>query len=168
MKLTFRFRLGRMPMPPIMTSNLPVSSAGMMPDHLVGTNSTLTPMSSARRVATSISKPISLPVLSFMAQGTKVDMPTRSTPRWITCSTTLSWLSAAIAPGMPAREKTSTARKNIRVIRVTIFIQPLLSLIKMIFSITPNLLNLSGPAVFPWPGWPVTRTGSKSGRWPRW
>jgi hypothetical protein len=68
-------------MPPMMTSNLPVNRAGMMPDHLVGTNSTLTPMSSARRVATSISKPINFPVLSFMAHGTKVDMPTRSTPR---------------------------------------------------------------------------------------
>ncbi len=34
-KFTFRFRSGVMPMPPMITSNLPVISAGMMPDHAV-------------------------------------------------------------------------------------------------------------------------------------
>ena len=62
----------------------------MMPDHFVGTNSTLTPMSSARRVATSISNPMKLPFLSFMAQGSKVSMPTRRTPRFRACSRVLS------------------------------------------------------------------------------
>ena len=41
----------------------------MIPDQAVGTNSTFTPISLARRVATSISKPISWPFLSFIAQG---------------------------------------------------------------------------------------------------
>jgi hypothetical protein len=47
---------------------------------LVGTNSALTPMSRASLLATSISNPIRLPFLSFMAQGTKVDIPTLRTP----------------------------------------------------------------------------------------
>ena len=62
----------------------------MIPDHFVGMNSASTPMSWATRLATSISKPTKFPDLSCIAQGTKVDMPTRSTPRFITCSCMLS------------------------------------------------------------------------------
>ena len=89
-KLTFRFRSGRIPIPPMMMSKFPVSRAGMIPDHFVGMNSALTPMSLARRLATSISKPMKLPVLSCIAQGTKVDMPTLSTPLFMTCSSMAS------------------------------------------------------------------------------
>ena len=52
-----------------------------MPSHAVGTNSTFQPESSARRFATSISKPTRSPCLLRIAQGTKVDIPTRSEPR---------------------------------------------------------------------------------------
>jgi len=83
----------------MMMSNLPVRRAGMMPDHLVGTNSTCTPMSSATRRATSISKPMYSPSLSFMAQGTKVSNPTRSTPRSITWSSTLFSDAALLSAG---------------------------------------------------------------------
>ena len=77
----------------MITSNFFAISAGMIPAHAVGTNSTSTPMSSATLVATSISKPTSSPFLLRIAQGTKVDIPTRSVPRFFTCSTTLSLLS---------------------------------------------------------------------------
>ncbi len=73
----------------------------MIPAHLVGTNSTLTPISAARRLATSISNPTSCPLLSFMAQGTKVDIPTLSTPRFMTCSMVLS--AASLFSKSPAR-----------------------------------------------------------------
>ena len=116
MKLTLRLRWGRMPMPPMITSNLPVRRAGMMPDHLVGTNSTLTPMSLAKRVATSISKPTNLPVLSFMAQGTKVEKPTRSTPLFKTCSTVDSWVSCWRRSW--ARAGAAKARVRIRAARM--------------------------------------------------
>ncbi len=62
----------------------------MIPDHFVGMNSALTPMSRAMRLATSISKPMKFPDLSCIAQGTKVDIPTRRTPRFITCSSMAS------------------------------------------------------------------------------
>ena len=62
----------------------------MIPDNFVGMNSGLTPMSRARRLATSISKPMKFPDLSCIAQGTKVDIPTLSTPRFITCSSMAS------------------------------------------------------------------------------
>jgi len=71
----------------------------MMPDHLVGTNSTCTPMSWAMRLATSISKPMYSPFLSFMAHGTKVSKPTRSTPRSMIWSSTLFSGAAGLGAG---------------------------------------------------------------------
>ena len=73
---------------PMMTSNLPASRAGMMPSQLVGTSWHFTPRSLASLSATSISKPMYLPSLSCMAQGTKDEKPTRSVPRCTTFSMT--------------------------------------------------------------------------------
>ena len=101
----------------MMTSNLPVRRAGIIPDHFVGTNSTLTPMSFATRLATSISKPMSYPVLSFMAQGTNVDMPTRSTPRLSTCSMVLSEMSCCCI--FPANALLQRAKDKDAAIMVT-------------------------------------------------
>ncbi|CSB35493.1 Uncharacterised protein [Vibrio cholerae] len=70
----------------MITSNFLASRAGIMPSHAVGTNSTCQPESAAKRLATSISKPISSPCLSRIAQGTKVDIPTRSVPRSLIAS----------------------------------------------------------------------------------
>ena len=81
-------------LPPIMTSNFFASRAGIIPDHAVGTNWILTPMSAATCVATSISKPMRSPFLSRMAHGTNVDMPTRSVPRFLISSITLAAASS--------------------------------------------------------------------------
>ena len=61
----------------------------MIPSHAVGMNSISRPASDARRLATSISKPTSSPCLLRMAQGTKVDTPTRMVPRCLIWSSRL-------------------------------------------------------------------------------
>ena len=85
-----RLRCAVMLRPPMITSNLPASKAGMIPSQAVGTNSAATPMSAASFLATSISKPTSSPFLSRIAHGTNVDMPTFSAPRFLIVSMTLS------------------------------------------------------------------------------
>ena len=94
----------------MITSNLPAIRAGMIPAQAVGTNSMSTSMSAATFFATSISKPTSSPFLSRMAQGTKVDMPTLSAPRFLMVSMTLSdesaccalWATAPVATARPS------------------------------------------------------------------
>ena len=82
----------------------------MIPDHLVGMNSTATPMSSASLLATSISNPTRLPVLSFIAQGLKVDMPTRSTPLLSTVSSVLLLMITCLGLfSQPPSTRTTTA-----------------------------------------------------------
>ena len=83
------FRRGRTLMPEMITSNSPATRAGMSPSQGVGTNSIPTPMSPATFFATSISNPTSSPFLFRIAQGTKIDMPALSTPRFLIVSTTL-------------------------------------------------------------------------------
>ena len=89
-------------MPAMIRSNLPVSNAGISPDHSVGTNSTLTPRSSATLVATSISNPRSTPSLSLKDQGTKMLKPTRMTPRLVMPVTRSSLAAASLAPPQEA------------------------------------------------------------------
>ena len=80
----------------------------MMPDHLVSTNSTFTPISLARREATSISKPTRLPALSLNTQGTNTSTPTFMTPRFMISSTRLS---LACAPTRPAIATSATSAR---------------------------------------------------------
>ena len=77
-------------MPEMMTSNLPDTSAGMIPSQAVGMNSTSTPISSASWRPTSSSKPIRSPFLSRMDHGTNSDRPILMTPRCLMVSITLS------------------------------------------------------------------------------
>ena len=86
----------------------------MMPSHAVGTKSTPTPMSSANCFATSISKPISSPFLSRIAQGTKVARPIRRSPRFLIVSSALSAdrscrVSAVATPESASRKPAVTS-----------------------------------------------------------
>src|SRR4029077_6862603 len=80
--------------PVAIRSNLAAIKAGMMPSNAVGTRSTSTPMSFAICFETSTSNPMSSPVLSRIAHGTKVESPTRRRPRL-----TIDWIVLSAAAG---------------------------------------------------------------------
>ena len=88
-KFTVWERFGVADMPPMMTSNLPAISAGMMPSQAVEICSTSQPLSAASLRATSISKPMNSPLLLRMAHGTNVEKPTFSTLRFLMSSSVL-------------------------------------------------------------------------------
>ena len=107
MKFAFKLRSGVTLMLPMMTSNFPAISAGMIPAHFVGTSWSSTPRSLARRFATSISKPTNSPFLSCMAHGTNEENPTRSTPRLTTSS--IMDVCASFACARPGRIKAAAS-----------------------------------------------------------
>ena len=111
-------------MPLMMTSNLPASSAGMIPSKAVGTNSTSTPMSSASLRPTSGSNPINSPFNARIDHGVNVDRPILITPCRLMDSITLSaaidwrtsWASAgAEAPRASPAEISNAARPVLKI-----------------------------------------------------
>ena len=85
-KLATRARAGVIDIPVTMMSKRSASRSSRRFGNEACTNWAFTPRSSASRFATSTSNPIRSPLFAFITQGTKVDTPTRSTPRRRTTS----------------------------------------------------------------------------------